>query len=324
MVGSRHPAGTPAAPGRSRAPVRRHRTRPRAGRALPYLVLAPMLITFLLLLGYPVVLVLLTSLQRLGLKELMTGTTTWVGLRNYATILTDPEFLAVTGRTFAFTAANVILTITLGTLVALLLERVRRSVRLTLSIAMVLAWATPALTGSVVFQWLFDSKLGVVNWAISSLGVFGDWLNHSWFVTGLSTFFVITLLIVWQAVPFVAFSLYAGIVGIPVELPEAARVDGASERQIFRHVTLPALGPLLMMLIFLSIIWDFKVFTQIWTVRQGGPDGQTVTLSLFAYITGISQSQFGIASAVSVVMVTLLLLVLVPYIRRMLRAQADL
>ncbi len=306
------------------APSRHRRGRPRTGRLLPYAALLPALVTFVLLLGYPVVLVLATSLQHMGLRELMTGTTTWVGLRNFQTILGNPEFLAITARTFGFTAVNVILTIGLGTLVALLLERVRRSVRLVLSIAMVLAWATPALTGSVIFQWLFDSKLGVVNWAISSLGVFGDWLNHSWFETGLSTFLIITLLIVWQAIPFVAFSLYAGILGVPSELPEAARVDGANERQIFWHVTLPALRPLLMMLLFLSIIWDFKVFTQIWTMRQGGPDGQTITLSIYAYITGLSQSQFGIASAVSVVMVVLLLVVLIPYIRRMLRTQEDL
>lgn len=312
-----HAAGSLVAPSRRRA------TRGLPGRALPYLGLLPALVTFVLLLGYPVLLVVLTSLQHMGLRELMTGTTTWVGLENFRTILADPQFITITIRTFLFMAVNVVLTIVLGTLVALLLERVRRSVRLLLSVAMILAWAMPALTGSVVFQWLFDSKLGVVNWALSSVGIFGDWLNHSWFDTGLSTFAIITMLIVWQAIPFVAFSLYAGLLSIDEELPEAARVDGADERQIFRHVTLPALRPLLLLLTFLSIIWDFKVFTQIWTMRQGGPDGQTVTLSLHAYITGVSQSRFGIAAAISVLMVTFLLVVLIPYIRTMLRAHEE-
>jgi len=305
--------------GRDGAPSRRPGRRLRPSAALPYLALLPALLTFVLLLGYPVALVVATSFQHMGLKELISGTTTWVGFENYRTTLGNPEFVAVTIRTFVFMAVNVALTIVLGTMVALALGRLRRSVRLVLSVAMVLAWAMPALTGSVVFQWLFDSKLGVVNWAISSLGIFGDWLNHSWFDTGLSTFGIITLLIVWQAIPFVAFSLYAGILTIPAELYEAGRVDGASERQLFRHVTLPAIAPLLLMLGFLSIIWDFKVFTQIWTMRQGGPDGQTVTLSIFTYFTGLSQRQFGIAASISVVMVLLLLVVLVPYIRRMLR-----
>lgn len=301
-----------------------HRARSAAlGRAMPYLALLPALVTFLVLLGYPVLLVVATSFQHMGLKELISGGTTWVGLQNFQAIFANPEFIAVTIRTSLFMAVNVALTVVLGTLVALALARLNRTVRLLLSMAMILAWATPALTGSVVFQWLFDSKLGVVNWALSSVGFLGDWLNHSWFETGISTFAIITLLIVWQAIPFVAFSLYAGLLAIPGDLFEAARVDGATERQIFWNVTLPSLRPLLMMLVFLSIIWDFKVFTQVWTMRQGGPDGQTITLSIFAYITGLSQRQFGVAAAVSVVMVLLLLLVLVPYIRRMLKSEDE-
>jgi len=311
------------ASGQLRTPARRSSVAARAGRLVPYLALLPALVTFVLLLGYPVLLVVETSFQHFGLKELMTGTTTWIGLANFQSILGDPQFLAVTLRTFAFMAANVALTMVLGTLVALLLDRIGRIPRLILSVAMILAWAMPALTGSVVFQWLFDSKLGVVNWAIGSLGVFGSWLNHSWFETGLSTFGVITALIVWQAIPFVALSLYGGILAIDSDLYEAARVDGASERQVFRHVTLPGLAPLLMMLAFLSIIWDFKVFTQVWTMRQGGPDGQTITLSIFTYIKGLSEQHFDVAAAVSVVMVLMLLVVLIPYIRRMLRSQED-
>lgn len=307
----------PAAPSR---PLRRRRS---VGRALPYLALLPTLVTFLVLLGYPVLRLVETSLQHWGLKELFSGTTTWVGLANYSRILGDPEFLTVLVRTFLFTIACVGLTVVLGMLIALLLDRLSRGVRLLLSAAMVLAWATPVVTGVVIFQWLFDSKLGVVNWAISSLGVFGDWLNHSWFETGPSTFAIIVLLIVWQAVPFVALSLYAGLLSIGTELPEAARVDGASERQVFRHVTLPSLRPLLMMLTFLSVIWDFKVYTQVYAMRQGGPDGQTVTLSVYSYITGISQSHYDIAAAVSMVMVALLLLVLIPYIRTMIRSQEN-
>jgi N,N'-diacetylchitobiose transport system permease protein len=308
---------------RSVAPRRHRSIKKAAGRLLPYLAIMPAVVTFVVLLGIPVVLVVETSLQHFGLRELINGGQTWVGLANFQTIIGDPEFITVVIRTFVFMAANVAITIVLGTLVAILLERLHSKVRLLLSVAMVLAWATPALTGSVIFQWLFDSKLGIVNWALSSMGVFGDWLNHSWFDTGLSTFAIITLLIVWQSIPFVAFSLYAGILAIPKEQIEAARVDGASERQLFWHITLPAIRPLLMILTFLSIIWDFKVFTQIYTMLQGGPDGETVTLSIYAYIKGLSESRYGIAAAVSVVMVMLLMVVLIPYIRSMTKGQVE-
>ena len=289
-----------------------------------YLPLLPSLFAFLVLLGYPVLLAVLISFQKMGLRELVQRTTVWIGLDNYASILADSTFWAVTIRTLVFTAANVALTMLLGTLIALLLGALGKWLRLALSISLILAWATPALTASVIFQWLFDSKFGVVNWALSSVGILGSYTNHSWFETGLSTFFVITLLIVWQAVPFVAFSLRAGILSISTEQFEAARVDGATDRAIFRRITFPSILPLFMILTFLSAIWDFKVFTQIWTVRQGGPAGETTTLAIYAYQKGIAGAQYGLASAVAVVMVVLLALVLIPYIRTMLRTQEGL
>ena len=313
-----------ATPRRNGAPARGRSAVRTARRLLIYLPLLPSLFAFIVLLGYPVLLAVLISLQKMGLRELVQRTTVWIGLQNYATILADPTFWAVAVRTLAFTAVNVGLTMLVGTVVALLLGALGRWLRLALSISLVLAWATPALTASVIFQWLFDSKFGVVNWALTSIGIFGDFTNHSWFATGLSTFGVISLLIVWQAVPFVAFSLRAGILSIPTEQYEAARVDGASDRAIFRRITLPSLLPLILILTFLSAIWDFKVFTQIWTVRQGGPAGETVTLAIYAYLKGITGAQYGLASAVAVVMVVLLAFVLIPYIRTMLRTQDDL
>jgi N,N'-diacetylchitobiose transport system permease protein len=313
-----------ATPRRGGSPAHGRSAAARARRLLHYLPLLPSLFAFLVLLGYPVLLAVLISLQKMGLRELVQRTTVWIGLDNYASILSDPTFWAVAIRTLAFTAFNVALTMILGTLVALLLGALGRWMRLALSISLVLAWATPALTASVIFQWLFDSKFGIVNWALTSVGVFGDYTNHSWFATGLSTFAVISLLIAWQAIPFVAFSLRAGILSVPTEQYEAARVDGATDRAIFRRITVPSLLPLFMILTFLSAIWDFKVFTQIWTVRQGGPAGETVTLAIYAYLKGIAGAQYGLASAVAVVMVVLLALVLIPYIRTMLRTQEDL
>ena len=290
-------------------------------RLLVYLPLLPALFAFVVLLGYPVFLAITISFQKMGLRELISRETVWVGFQNYITIFSDPTFWTITVRTIGFTVVNVVLTIVLGMGIALLLGALGKWLRMGLSIALILAWATPALTASVIFQWLFDSKFGVVNWALTSVGIFGDYTNHSWFATGLSTFFVIGLLIVWQAIPFVAFSLRAGILSIPTDQYEAARVDGASDIGIFRRITLPSILPLVFILTFLSAIWDFKVFTQIWTVRQGGPDGQTVTLAISAYLKGIAQAQYGVASAIAVVMVLILTVLLIPYLRTMLRSQ---
>lgn len=317
------------AAGRDVAPSR-HRSRNAIMRRVgPYLAIAPAIVTFVVLLGYPVYLLFRTSLQQFGIFELINKVETWTGLQNYIDILFNspqglPDFPTVFFRTVVFMLVCVAGTITLGMLIALLLDRLNKWIRLILTASMVLAWAMPTVTGAVVFQWLFDSKLGVVNWAISSLGIFGDYLNHSWFDTGLTTFGVCALLIIWQSIPFVALSLYAGILAVPKELPESARVDGASERQIFRHIQLPAIRPLLLMLVFLSVVWDFKVFTQVYAIDQGGPAGQTITMSVYNYIVGISESKYGYAAASAVIMMLLLILVLIPIIRNMIKSQEEL
>jgi N,N'-diacetylchitobiose transport system permease protein len=285
----------------------------RRARAIPYLLILPSVVAFAGLLGYPLWQVARISLLKLDLGELIQRRTVWVGLRNYQNVLTDPFFWSVLVRTVVFTAVCVASTMVLATLVALLLERLGRGMRLAVQVSLVLAWAMPPITATVVWQWLFDTQYGVVNWLLGT-----D--NHSWFATGLSTFSVIVLIVVWQAIPFVAITLYAGLTALPRELREAMRVDGAGPLQVFRSLILPSLRPLFMVTAFLSIIWDFKVFTQIWLVRQGGPDRSTVTLALYAYQEGIATSHFGRAAAVSMIMVGLLLFALVPYIRSMLRS----
>ena len=311
------PVGAAAVPGGASVP--RRGLRP--ARLWPYLAILPAFVTFVLLLGYPALQVVILSLQKYNLAQLFGQPAQWVGLDNYRELLGSPQFVAIVLRTFAFTLANVALTMVIGTLMGLLLSRLGRGMRMLLSAGLVLAWAVPTVTGSVIFQWLFDSKFGVVNWALTTMGLFGDFTNHSWFETGLSTFLVITLMMIWQTVPFVAFSIFAGLGSISHEQVEAARVDGCGETQLFRWITLPSLAPLFLILTFLSTIWDFKVFTQIWTMRQGGPAGETTTLSIAAYQIGVAGNRFGVAAAVSCVMVGLLLIVLVPYIRRMIRTQ---
>ena len=162
---------------------------------------------FLAVLAYPLLRLAELSLQHYGLRELFTRTTRWVGLDNYATVLGDRFFWTVVARTVAFTAANVVLTIVVGMLVALLLARIGRFMRTLVSIAMVLAWAMPSVTSAIVWQWLFETEYGVVNWLLTQTRL-GSFTNTDWFGrSALLAFTVITLMIVWQAVPFVALNV---------------------------------------------------------------------------------------------------------------------
>jgi len=314
------PAGVPG-PSAAAAPLppgRRAGLRlPRRGW-LPYLLVAPSVLAIAVLLGWPLVRDVMISFQQLGLAEFIQRRTVWVGFANYHDVLTDRFFWTVVARTAAFTVVNVTATLVIGMGLALLLQAVRRAVRVTLSVALVLAWAVPPITATVVFQWLFDTQFGVVNWVLTALG--GDYADHSWFASGLSTFGVITLLVVWQAIPLVALTLYAATTSVSDELYEAAAIDGAGGWRRFTSVTWPSIRPMVLLLTFLSVIWDAKVFTQVYGIRQGGPNRETVTLSLYAYQQGIGSRDFGTAAAVSVLMVLLLVTVLAGYLRLMVRS----
>jgi N,N'-diacetylchitobiose transport system permease protein len=318
----------PAAAGEARdrgrrppAPARGGRRR--GGSALPFVLLIPSLIAIVGLLAYPLVTLLRMSFQQLGLAELIQRKTVWVGLDNYATIVTDRFFWVVTARTIVFAFVSAGLTMAAGVLIALLMRRLGRGMRLLVSIGMLMAWATPVASAAVLYRWLFDSEFGVVNQVVTLLTPW-ELTGHAWFFDSWSAWAVILLLVVWQAVPFVALTVYAGLTSIPVEIYEAARIDGAGPWRQFWGVTAPMIRPVLLILTTLSLIWDLKIFTQVYILTRGGPNKGTTVLNIYTYQEGFGASRFGVASAAAVVMVAITLVVTLWYVRSMLRVGDDL
>jgi N,N'-diacetylchitobiose transport system permease protein len=305
----------PVARGRhlTRAPTRIRRL-----VGLPYGLVLPSVLALLGLLGYPLVTLVLTSFKRLDLRQLIRRETVWVGTGNYSRILADHTFWTVTLRTLAFAAVCVALTLVGGTLVGLLLRRLAAPMRLLVSVSMLLAWATPTVSAATVFKWLFDEDYGVVNWLVSTLTPV-DWSRHSWFDSVWPAFFVLTLCVVWQAIPFVALTIYAGLTSIPEDIYEAARIDGAGAWRQFWSVTGPMLKPIFLILTSLSVIWDLKTFAQNYVITRGGPAGGTLLLNLYTYQQGFGVSRFGTAAAAAVVMVAITLVATGWYVRSMLR-----
>ena len=175
------------------------------------------------------------------------------------------------------------------------------------------------LAATTVFQWLFDTDFGVVNWLLARVGFPTE--GHSWFATGRSTFLDAGLLDVWQAVPLVVFSIAAALATVPPELEEAAVIDGATASQRWWTIVFPLVRPMIGVLAFLQVIWDFKAFTQVYALREGGPNSSTTTLPILIYQEGIARSQFGVAAAASVVTVAILLVLLALYVRSAVRAE---
>ncbi|WP_425829734.1 carbohydrate ABC transporter permease [Streptomyces fractus] len=307
---------------KSEAPPPRDPAKPARSRGTaPYLLLLPALAATLILLGWPLVKNGMLSFQNLNPRQLILHLTEWNGFDNYTEVLGGSDFWRVVVRSVIFTAANVVLIMLLGTLVGLLLARLGKRMRLLLLLGLVLAWAMPLLAGTTVFQWLFAQRFGVVNGLLNQLG-WHSMADHNWLDTQFSTFAVITLLIVWQSIPFVAINLYAATTTIPKELYEAASLDGAGAWTSWTSVTWPFLKPFLLATTFLEVIWVFKAFPQVFAMNEGGPDRLTETLPIYAFVEGMGNQHFGMGAAISFLTI-LVLLVITSYYLRMVLKQDD-
>jgi ABC-type sugar transport system permease subunit len=302
--------------------VRRH-------RLAPYLLLAPGLAGIAVVLLWPLVQVALYSFQNYGLPQI-TGAqpVQWVGLGNFSTTFADPEFWLSLRTTVLFAAVVVPLTLVTGTLVGLLLHRLGKKMAAFVSTAALLAWATPPVAASVLFYWLFNPDGGLVDWTLSKLPNWlvgsTDWAGFNWTTTGaLPAYTVMTILVVWQSFPFIAVAVLAGLKTVPPELYEAARVDGATPVRVFWRITYPLLKPIFLVLLLLSVIWDFNVFAQSYLLTGFPGNRDEFNLSLYIYDKAFQfPPSYGLGGALALIFTLILLIVTVGYVRASVRQGA--
>jgi ABC-type sugar transport system permease subunit len=287
--------------------------------AAPYLLLLPATAVIGALILWPAVQIGLFSFQQYGLMQI-TGVapTQWVGLSNYDSILHDPEFWLSLKITVLFAVVVVPLTMVFGTLVGLLLARLGPKMRTFVSSAALLAWATPAVSASVIFAWLVNPDGGLVDYFLSKvpswLGGGSQWTGFSWTNAALPAYTVLTVMLIWTGFPFIAVTVLAGLRTLPSELTEAARVDGAGPWRAFWKIVFPILKPIFLVLALLSVIWDFGVFTQAYLITGGNRD--EYNLGLYEYSRAFTQPPaYGIGSAVALILTVILLIVTVFYVR---------
>ena len=295
---------------------------PRRGRRrslTPYGLILPVAAAVVLLLGYPIYKLVRISFEQYGLFELIQHKGHWIGLDNYRSVLGDHVFWDTVVRTVVFTIVNVGLTIVLGTLIALLLPRISAWVRVLLMTALVLVWAMPVVVAVQLWYWITNYENGVLNYLLSQLHV-GDFFHHDWYATPFSQLSMVTLLIVWGALPFVVVTVYAGLAQVPHELVEAAEIDGAGPLRVFRDVTFPVLKPILLILTSLSIIWDFGVFAQPYLlIGSSHIDSTNYLMGVYVYIKGYAAHDFGLGAAISLLMLLMVAAMSVFYVRQMVK-----
>jgi ABC-type sugar transport system permease subunit len=310
-------------------PLPRIRDLVRRHRLAPYLMLAPALAGIALVLLWPLAQVVIYSFQNYGLPQI-TGAapTQWVGASNFTQIFADSEFWLSLRITVLFALVVVPLTLITGTLVGLLLNKLGPKMAAVVSTAALLAWATPPVSASVLFYWLFNPDGGLVDWTLSKLPHWlvgsTNWAGFNWTTTGaLQAYTVLTVLVVWQSFPFIAITVLAGLKTVPAELYEAARVDGAGPVRIFTRITFPLLMPIFLVLLLLSVIWDFNVFTQSYVLTGFPGNRDEFNLSLYIYDKAFQfPPSYGLGGALALIFTVILLIVTVGYVRASVRQGA--
>ena len=291
------------------------------GRYIPYVLILPAVVALIGVLGYPLVRVILLSFQNVNsyLRLAVPSLDRWIGFQGFSRVLSDSQFWRVVERSFLFTLEVVAISIVVGLAFALVLNRVSPWARIFVATMMMFVWAIPQLVTGTVFRWLFAASSGVVDYICYLFGGSGM-KNHDWFANpNQGLYIVVAIAVVWGALPFLVLGLNAATTQVPRELVEAAKVDGANPFQQFRHVILPIIRPFLLLCASLSFIWDFQVFAQIWALRQNSPEPGYWTVGVYLYEEGFTSSHYSTSSVISIAMILLMLVVLVAYIRQVVK-----
>jgi len=277
-----------------------------------WLMLTPPILFLLAFLGYPFFYGVYLSFFR---RE-VTGPATFVGLGNFVTLANDPIFWQSVGNTVKFTAAATVLKAIGGLGMALVMNQNFRLKAITRAV-LLLPFIVPTVLSTVAWQWIFDPGLGLFNrlLVVSGLATTGP----SWLGTPTMAMISIIMVNTWRGLPFFGISILAGLQTIPVEQHESATIDGAGTWDRFRHVTLPSLLPVILIVTTFSIIITFFDFQLVYVLTGGGPANSTHLMATYAYSLSMGAGQMGLGSAVALSMVPvlgLLLVLLTFYVRK--------
>ena len=297
-----------------RAPVR-ERSRPTlkaAEQRLAWLLLAPALIAVALLIGWPLYVIVQMSVRpgkALAISQLMAQP---LGTANFERVLHQPALWQAFGHSAVYTLGSLFPAFTAGLLFALLFHRAFPARRWLRSM-LLLPWAVPGVVVSVTFLWMLDASYGVVNAVLRDLGLLAS--DIAWFVDARTAMAAVLVPTVWKSFPFFTITILAALQSIPETLYEAARVDGATPLQQFRHVTWPGISGPALLAALLNALWTFREFDIIYASTRGGPAGATETLGILVYREAFESFRFGTAAAIGVLMLATAALFVVLFMR---------
>jgi multiple sugar transport system permease protein len=258
------------------------------------LLVTPAFLLRLVTAAYPILQTIYLSFTNLSLLD---GTNEFIGLQNYQRLPSNYGVKGAIDFTFILVVGSTTLTLVTGMAVAHLLNANFRGRGFARTINLI-PWAIPTIVAGYVFRWLLDDQFGLItNWVYQLTGT--HWVV---FINPISARLAVILVSVWKDAPFMAIVFLAGLQGVPMEVYDAAKVDGANSWQRFWRITIPLIMPLTITMGLFRLVWSLGGFDLVYGVTQGGPGVATSVLALQVFREGISFFKFGFASSISVVL----------------------
>ena len=285
----------------------------RGERALPFLLVAPTIAVLVALSIYPLIYAVKVSLQAESSQGIR-----WT-LQNFARLFKDDFFLSALLHTLVYAIIALTFEFLLGLGLAVLLNRKMRG-RSFFRAALLVPMMLPPVVVGVVWRLLLNPNFGAINGTLQGFGANTESLT--WTASPTLAFASVIMVDIWQWTPFIFLILLAGLQAIPEEPYEAALIDGSSNWQTFRHVTLPLLKPAILIALLLRTMDLLRVFDQIFILTEGGPGSATETISLYIYRTAFRFGDFGYAAAMSFVLLIVTNIISLLYIRLLQRQEA--
>jgi ABC-type sugar transport system permease subunit len=279
--------------------LRRHRT--------PLLLLLPSLVLLSAVVAYPILDTFITAFYK---TDPIGRRVAFVGLDHFWAMARDPVFRDILGQTVFWTVLSVLLKTVFGLTTALVLHTGLPGMRIA-RLLIILPWAFSLPIAAILWRWVYDSQMGMLNLLLTTIGL----PALTWLADPKLAFGATLAVSVWTGVPFMALVFLAGLQGIPQDLYEAGRIDGAGWWQEFGYLTLPLLKPTFVVATLLSAVWTFNSFVLVHVITGGGPLHSTDILVTFLYKTAFEWLSFGPASAMALVIFFILLVFSLTYVR---------
>lgn len=284
----------------------------RKKEATPYLLIAPCVLLIGLIIVYPLIQGVISSFYNVNLMRPVPKQ--FIGLDNFIELMKDDMFWTSLQKSVVWTIAILVVTMLIGFITALLLNQDFKGRSIFRSLVMI-PWLIPAAIGSIVWKWIYSEQYGLLNSILRQLHLIDG--NCAWLAEPDMAFWAVTAVAIWKGIPFATIVLLAGLQAIPMDLYEAAEVDGASWFRILLDITIPQIKGIALIVAILTSIWNFNQFEIIQVITRGGPGQATTTMPIYTYKLFLGVFDISYASAMATLMLLLTMFLAYFYVKKL-------